>query len=130
MYGNFAFQDSYALCRIFKKTIQIPKAKEKEQTENLENGNSVSALDEQLLGDDTSGLETFQGREAEDENFIQDYSKFPSDTSSSDLTQGTPAETGIVDDLQAPFASDEANSAANLYSLGVDYSSNLIQVKQ
>ncbi|KAK4595064.1 hypothetical protein RGQ29_018709 [Quercus rubra] len=128
--ASSSLKDSYALCRIFKKTIQIPKAKEKEQTENLENGNSVSALDEQLLGDDTSGLETFQGREAEDENFIQDYSKFPSDTSSSDLTQGTPAETGIVDDLQAPFASDEANSAANLYSLGVDYPSNLIQDMQ
>jgi hypothetical protein len=122
-------QDSYALCRIFKKTIQIPKTKEKEESGNLEK-DSVSALDEQLLGDDTSGFENFQGREAEDENFIHEYSKFPSDTSSSDLTQGTPAETGIQDDLQAPFASDEANSAGNLYSLGVDCPSTLFQVKQ
>lgn len=109
----------------------MPKTKE-EPTENLEK-DSVAVLDEQLFGDDISGLETSRGRsEAEDENFIHhEYSKFPSDyTSSSDLTQGTTPETGIVDDLQATFTCDEANSAANLCSgLRLDCPSNLPQVQ-
>lgn len=125
-------QDSYALCRIFKKTIQIPKNNKEEKT----TGNAVS--NKKLLGEDTStginegeaskGIETDQDYE----NYSNpDYPKFLSDTSSSDLTQGTPTETGIADDLQAPFASDEANSSANynLYSLGAHCSSNnLFQV--
>lgn len=85
--------------------------------------------DELMLGDDTSGIESSHGREAEDEYFNYSNNKLPSDTSSSDFTRGTPTETvGTTDDLQAPFVSDEANSAANMYSLGVDFSSNLIQV--
>ncbi|KAK0596850.1 hypothetical protein LWI29_019640 [Acer saccharum] len=79
--------------------------------------------DEQMLGDDTSGIESCRGREAEDENF---------NTSSSDFTQGTPTETANnnADEFQVPFvSSDEANSstAAHMYSLGVDFSSNLIK---
>ncbi|KAJ6350503.1 hypothetical protein OIU78_006631 [Salix suchowensis] len=55
--------------------------------------------------------------EAEGENF-NDYCKFLSETSSSDVTQ-------------APVASDEANSSANICSsMGVDFSSNLIQDMQ
>ncbi|KAI9160518.1 hypothetical protein LWI28_008911 [Acer negundo] len=76
-----------------------------------------------MLGDDTSGIESCRGREAEDENF---------NTSSSDFTQGTPTETANnnADEFQAPFvSSDEANSgtAAHMYSLGVNFSSDLIQ---
>jgi hypothetical protein len=130
VFDNFSLQDSYALCRVFKKTMQImPKTKEKEEETigNIVDKDSVWVLDEQLFEDETS-----RGKEADDENFIHDYSsnKFPSDTSSSDLTQGTPAETGMADDLPAPFASDEANSAADFCSLGVDFPSNLFQVKQ
>ena len=117
--NNFAIQDSYALCRIFKKNIQIPKTKE-EAVENKNVEKEVGWVsEEQLFGDDGCGTDISRGRELEDENF---------NTSSSDVTQGTPNETCIPDDYQAPFTSDEANSSANLCSLGVDFSSNLIQV--
>ncbi|WKA13476.1 hypothetical protein VitviT2T_030771 [Vitis vinifera] len=121
-----SLKDSYALCRIFKKTIHVSKNKEEE---NANVGKeSAWGLEEHLSVDDTSGIESSQGREAGDENFEQDCPKFPSDTSSSDITQGTPFETGVTDDLQAQFPSDEANSSANLYSLNVQYySSDLIQ---
>ncbi|KAJ0042417.1 hypothetical protein Pint_17141 [Pistacia integerrima] len=127
--ASSALKDSYALCRVFKKTIQISKTKEGNNEVQKETMAGVS--DEQMLGDDTSGVESSHGREAEDENFNYSNNKFPSDTSSSDFTRGTPTETaGTTDDLQAPFVSDEANSAANMYSLGVDFSSNLIQEMQ
>ncbi|KAL6206167.1 hypothetical protein ACLB2K_023416 [Fragaria x ananassa] len=124
-----SLKDSYALCRIFKKTIQIPKNNKEEKTI----GNTL--LNRNILGKDNStGInkgEASRGIEADQdyENYSNpDYPKFLSDTSSSDLTQGTPTETGIADDLQAPFASDEANSSANLYSLGAHGSSdNLFQ---
>ncbi|KAH9646151.1 NAC domain-containing protein [Citrus sinensis] len=125
--ASSSLKDSYALCRVFKKTIQIPKAKESLQEAMGNNNNDAEnqtetvgfSSDEQMLGDDTSG------REAEE----NDYSKFPSDTSSSDFTQATPTEAGNVnaDEFQAPFISDEANSAVNMYSLGVDFTTNLIQ---
>ncbi|KAA8523390.1 hypothetical protein F0562_009813 [Nyssa sinensis] len=108
-------KDSYALCRIFKKAINIPKTKEQQINRTLER--------------EPSGTETSQGREAEDENFDhQENSKFPFDASSSDLTEGTPNES-TTDDSQAPFASDEANSTSiNLCSFTMDFCpSNLIQ---
>nr|UBT01655.1 NAC transcription factor 51 [Litchi chinensis] len=118
--SSSTLKDSYALCRVFKKSIQIPKCKEKETNgTNVEKETIGGFSDEQMFGDDTSGIESSRGREAEDENF---------NTSSSDFTQGTPTETANADDFQAPFvSSDEANSAAHMYSLGVDFSSNLIQ---
>ncbi|KAK9266669.1 hypothetical protein L1049_000831 [Liquidambar formosana] len=125
--ASSALKDSYALCRVFKKTIQMPKTTKEEQNGNTEK-ESVWVSDQHFIGDDTSNIDMSHGTEAEDEDFIQDYTKFPSDTSSSDLTQGTPIETGRTDDLQAPFAaSDEANSSANLSSLNVDFPSNLFQ---
>ncbi|XP_011014226.1 PREDICTED: NAC transcription factor 29-like [Populus euphratica] len=124
-----SLKDSYALCRVFKKTIHIPKKKEEKNNGNEEK-DAAWVSEEQLLGDDTTGIESSKGREAEDENFNNDYCKFPCETSSSDVTQGTPIETAIADDLQAPFPSDEANSSASLYSMGVDFSSNLIQDMQ
>ncbi|XP_022718157.1 NAC domain-containing protein 71-like [Durio zibethinus] len=116
-----SLKDSYALCRIFKKNIQIPKTK-KEAIENNNVGKDMArAPEEQLFGDDASGYEILRGREVEfeDENF---------NTSSSDVTQGTPNETGMADDYQPPTTSDEANSSANMCSLGVDFSSDLIQM--
>ena len=103
------------MCRVFRKTIQIPKTKE-ERNVGDEEKDAACVLEEQLLGDNTSGIEISKGREAEGENF-NDYCKFLSETSSSDVTQ-------------APVASDEANSSANICSMGVDFSSNLIQVYQ
>lgn len=124
-------QDSYALCRVFKKTTQIPKAKEEEI-----NGNADKELawlsDDNVLGDDSSSnnIDISQEREAEyEQKFNNEFTKFPSDTSSSDVTQGTPIETGPSDYIPAPFsASDEANSSANLYLPNADYSSNIFQV--
>ncbi|MBA0632464.1 hypothetical protein Godav_001194 [Gossypium davidsonii] len=99
-----SLKDSYSLCRIFKKNIQIPKTKE------------AAVENNQSFGDEIS-----RGREAEveDENF---------NTSSSDVTQGTPNETGVADEYQPPFTSDEANSSANLSSLGPDFCSDPFQI--
>ena len=127
-------QDSYALCRVFKKTIQIPKSNKDEKVNNSTGKTekeSAAKVSESSTGTD----QISRGTENEDENnFNNDYfpnKLFVSETSSSDLTQGTPTETGVADELQAPFASDnEANSAgADLYSFGVDCSSDLIEVR-
>ncbi|KAB5538587.1 hypothetical protein DKX38_016120 [Salix brachista] len=128
-------QDSYALCRVFRKTIHIPKTKLEENKGNDQEKDAALVSEVQLLGDDTvSGIESSKGRDNadhRDENFNNGYCKFPSETSSSDVTQGTPIETAIPDDLQPPFPSDEAiSSSASLYSMGVDFSSNLIQDMQ
>ncbi|XP_044468885.1 NAC domain-containing protein 86-like [Mangifera indica] len=110
--SSSTLKDSYALCRVIKKTIQISNGVQKEKMAGIS--------DEQMFRDDTSGIESSNGN-----------NKFPSDTSSSDFTRGTPTETaGTADDLQAPFVSDEANSAAHMYSLGLDFSSNLFQEMQ
>ncbi|KAJ6357400.1 hypothetical protein OIU78_005286 [Salix suchowensis] len=124
-------KDSYALCRVFKKTIHIQKPKEEENNGNDREKDAALVSEVQLLGDDTvSGIESSKGRDNadyQDENFNNGYCKFPSETSSSDVTQGTPIETAMPDDLQPPFPSDEAISSASLYSMGVDFSSNLLQ---
>ncbi|KAL5568774.1 hypothetical protein UlMin_025349 [Ulmus minor] len=117
--ASSTLKDSYALCRVFKKTIQIPKNNKEEKPVNGRTEKESTTV--------TNGFEQISiGLENnEEENFnnnIEYYpNKFPSETSSSDLTQGTPQETGVQEDLQAPnFTSDEAHSAADLYSLGVD----------
>lgn len=114
----------------------MPKTKEEQEpiVNLVDQKDSVLDHEQIIFGDDIriTGVKTSRGRsEVEDENFVPEYSKFPSDTSSSDLTQGTPAETAIADDSQAQFASDEANSAADLCAVGVECASNLThQVKQ
>lgn len=120
------------MCRIFKKTIQIPtKPKEDEQNENAKK-NLMWVSEEQVLGEDSSGIEVSRELETMDEKVLNhEHPKFPCDhASSSDLTQGTctPTDNGIADDFQAQFACDEANSAANSYSMGIGYPSNLFQV--
>ncbi|XVF33793.1 hypothetical protein REPUB_Repub18cG0001700 [Reevesia pubescens] len=117
-------KESYALCRIFKKNIQIPKRKEEAVVNNNLEKEVGWVSEEQLFGEDASGTEISRREfEVEDENF---------NTSSSDVTQGTPNETGMAeaDDYQPPFTSDEAHSSANLCYLGIDFSSNLIQEMQ
>ncbi|KAM7252278.1 hypothetical protein ACFE04_024161 [Oxalis oulophora] len=116
--ASSALKDSYALCRVFKKMIQIPKSTKEEVIDKEEQD---------------SGINETCGSKEENNNNNRDYSNIEN-TSSSDLTQGsTPnndtSTAGLADDLQPPFASDEANSfAANMYSLGLDFSSNnLIQ---
>ncbi|KAI4323285.1 hypothetical protein L6164_022903 [Bauhinia variegata] len=132
--SSSSLKDSYSLCRVFKKTIQtIPKPKQEEKTENAKK-ESMWVSEEQTQGEDSSGIENIS-RETEmpdDEkkgiNHKIDPLKFPCDASSSDVTQGTTPEYGVADDCQMQFASDEANSASDSYSLGVDYyPSNLFQ---
>jgi len=125
-------QDSYSLCRIFKKTIQIPAkpSKEEEQAEDAKK-ESMWISEEQMLGEDSSGTEFSREMETVEEKILNhEYPKFPCDASSSDLTQGTctPTDTGIAEDFQPHFACDEANSATNSYTMGIGYASNLFQV--
>jgi hypothetical protein len=120
------------LCRIFKKTIQIPTKNNDEQVEETK---KEMMLEEQLQGEDSSGtensseiMETMNIKVLnQDEN-----PKFPCDASSSDVTQGTCTPTNtcnnIADDFHAQFACDEANSSAISYPIGIGYSSNLFQV--
>ncbi|XP_059664100.1 NAC domain-containing protein 54-like [Cornus florida] len=126
--GNaFALQDSYALCRIFKKTVDHgPKTTEQNRTTNKKR---CQVLDKHLIEDQdtSSGTEISKGTEAEDKNFDHCNPKYPSDASSSDLTQGTPLETCQTHFSQAPFTSDEDNSLADMYSFGTDWQSNLVQ---
>ncbi|KAF7822464.1 NAC domain-containing protein 86-like [Senna tora] len=107
--------DSYSLCRVFKKTIEIPKPKEEENIGKKESEEEV--IHEAEV-------------EADHPNNYNINKKFACDNaSSSDLTQGTPT-ADINNDFQPHFASDEANSASNPYSLPaipIDYSSNLFQ---
>ncbi|KAE8679201.1 NAC domain-containing protein 86 [Hibiscus syriacus] len=103
-----SLKDSYSLCRVFKKNIQILKTKV--ATATIENNQS--------FGDEISRGREFEV-DVEDENF---------NASSSDVTQGTPNEPGMVDEYQAPFISNEANSSTDLSSIDLDFSSDLIQV--
>ncbi|KAL1300105.1 hypothetical protein HN51_044795 [Arachis hypogaea] len=128
-----SFKDSFSLCRIFKKTIQVQdKSKEEKEHQAL------------LEEDHSSGIEISREMEAMNDNnnnniTLNSNEQYPNnnnnklpncDASSSDLTQGTctPTETGIADDFHAQFACDEANSsAANSYSMGIAYPSNVFQ---
>lgn len=114
------------------KTIQIP-AKPKEEEEQAQNAKKESmwTTEEQGLGEDSSGTEISREMETVDEKILNhENPKFPCDASSSDLTQGTctPTETGVTEDFQPHFACDEANSAANSYTMGIGYPTNLFQV--
>ncbi|KAJ4981642.1 hypothetical protein NE237_032479 [Protea cynaroides] len=112
-HNRSTLKDSYALCRIFKKIIQTTKPKE--QNMGFEK-------------DTHWGLNEHSRRKVGEENYEQDYSKFPSDASSSEITQGTPIDNGTTDDPQVAFASDEANSMTNACLVTVDdCSSNLIK---
>ncbi|KAF4389029.1 hypothetical protein F8388_026758 [Cannabis sativa] len=133
-------KDSYALCRVFKKTIQIPKCNKDEENpdNNNINGRNNTEKDNQstalvIINESNLKIPHQISRRVENNNEDEYYpinnNKFVSETSSSDLTQGTPTENGVMDDFQAPFASDnEANSSADLYSLAlINSSSNLVQ---
>ncbi|KAJ4975275.1 hypothetical protein NE237_000381 [Protea cynaroides] len=98
-------KDAYALCRIFKKTMQTTKGKDEQK---------VVISPRRDVGEENINEE--------------DYSKFPSDASSSEVSQlGTPIEnvTTPMDDLLVPFASDEENSATNICSVSAECSSYL-----
>ncbi|KAL0353365.1 UNVERIFIED_CONTAM: NAC domain-containing protein 86 [Sesamum angustifolium] len=120
-------KDSYALCRVFKKNIVIPKTSRQQ---------SVGATVDQVLWDDNIGVtpETSrdQREDVDDENIIKHpevCSKNPSEASSSDLTQGTPIAAGSKHGSPAQITSDEVNSSMDqLYCCGSDINlSNFIQ---
>lgn len=117
------------MCRIFKKTIEIP-TKLKENQEQLEDTKK-----EQGQGEDSSGTEISREMENMDHEKVlnnHEHPKFPCDASSSDVTQGTYTPTNtcnnITDDFQPQFACDEANSASISYPMGIGYPSNIFQV--
>ncbi|KAI9071058.1 hypothetical protein K1719_023074 [Acacia pycnantha] len=102
---------SYSLCRVLKKTIQTSESPKEDKT--------------------TEAKKESSGPEKEDDDKILNQDLATNyDASCSDLTQGTQhTETGLVDDFQAQFACDEANSEVNnTYSLGImEDPSNLFQ---
>lgn len=96
-FPNVTVQDSYALCRVFKKNMVVSKPKE--------------------TLDNISSAETSRDETANDENSIRDHemsSKF--DPSSSELPQGTTTPVAANDDLfPHHIASHEVNSLINQY---------------
>ncbi|XP_054811084.1 NAC domain-containing protein 71-like [Prosopis cineraria] len=109
-----SLKESYSLCRVFKKTtIQTSEAPKEEGKSNKE-----------------AKKESVPEEEDDEKVVNHDHDNEPPncDASSSDLTQGTPTETGMEDDFQAQFACDGANTAANTYSMGKKVDpSNLFQ---
>ncbi|KAL2937183.1 NAC domain-containing protein 86 [Bienertia sinuspersici] len=140
-----SLKESYALCRVFKKTIQNNPRTKEEMGDIIIPDNEC--IDEDVQGDDTTSHRVeISGRNREiNQNQNQNhllkrhdnndgFNKFPSEASS-ELTnqEGTPTGSALSTDhdLQAPlFAADEANSTAQFYPFGFDYSSNLIQDMQ
>lgn len=130
------FQDSYSLCRIFKKTIQIPtKTNEEEQVKDTEK--EMTVFEEQVQGEDSSGGTEISREimQTMDEKILNhdEHPKFLCDASSSDVTQGTCTPTDTcnnipTEDFHAQFAYEEENSSAISYPMGISYPSNLFQV--
>ncbi|XP_057450483.1 NAC domain-containing protein 54-like [Lotus japonicus] len=123
-----SLKDSYSLCRIFKKPIQVQAKPKEEDHEQAEEGAKKEWFsEEQVLREDSStGTEISREIETMDEKLLNH-------ASSSDVTQGTCTPTDrnktcMADDFQAQFSCDEANSAANSYPMGIlGYPSNLFQ---
>lgn len=124
----FTLQDSYALCRVFKKNIVIPnKTSSKEP---------IGTAFDQVLWDEDNGATPESSRDqrenADDDDVIKNHqlrSKNPSEASSSDLTQGTPIAVASKDGSTAQIASDEVNSSNDpFYFYGTENLSNYIQV--
>lgn len=113
-FTNYSSQDSYALCRVFKKNIVIPNKSSKQE--------SVGAA--VLWDDDGATPETSrdQRETAAGDDHGQNITKVnPSEASSSDVTQSTPNIALVSkEDSTAQIASDEVNSSL--------YISNFIQV--
>ncbi|KAK9156199.1 hypothetical protein Sjap_003679 [Stephania japonica] len=113
-------KDAYALCRVFKKTITPPKSKDRETAGGSEK-ESMWINDEDMVADDSNDNGIGQHIELQERNYEQDYSKFLSDTSSSEITQGTPIDNCLMEDrMHIPFAGDEANSLRHASPHNVD----------
>lgn len=116
--------------------MQMSKSKEENNNEPINTTENVEKESPNLVSNQQRSQGYIYSKGIENFNIIQDYHpKIPIlDTSSSDLTQGTPPQIDIsypADHMQLPpFTRDEANSASHLYqsSLVIDCSSSLIQV--
>ncbi|KAL5978721.1 hypothetical protein ACLOJK_029838 [Asimina triloba] len=118
-----SLKDVFSLCRIFKKNIF--KNKIEEQPDEIVGGESSWAADhEHLLGDDETSSRSIAmmcRTEFGEENYERDERKFPSDTCSSDITQGSAFDNGIAYHLHTHFTGiDEVNSSTNVSPLRLD----------
>ncbi|KAF8047260.1 hypothetical protein N665_3126s0002 [Sinapis alba] len=77
--SSSSIQESYALCRVFKKNIQIPKRKEEEE---MSTNNVGKEEEEEEKKYDRERMET---RESEE---VESFKIASAETSSSELTQG------------------------------------------
>ncbi|KAJ8761272.1 hypothetical protein K2173_001328 [Erythroxylum novogranatense] len=134
-------KDSYALCRVFKKTVQLLKTNNKEEKNEEKEPTMCFSSEEQLLGEETSSgrpvYDCSKGRDSNDElggnddyyhnNNNDNSNKMMCEyTSSSDVTHQAVDESGFS--YAFASASDEANSTSpNIYSMAVDhFSQNLL----
>ncbi|KAJ4881937.1 NAC domain containing protein 20 [Raphanus sativus] len=78
--SSFSIQESYALCRVFKKNIQIPKRKEEEEMST----STVGKEEEEVKWKKYDG-ERMEIRESEE---VESLKIASAETSSSELTQG------------------------------------------
>ncbi|KAK9666824.1 hypothetical protein RND81_14G213800 [Saponaria officinalis] len=111
-----SLKESYALCRVFKKTIQITPRVREDVTECIDDASR-----------EREDVDNFEGQNG--------HSKFPSETSS-ELTNQEITPTGSAlsnndHDLRTPiFTTDEANSSSNFHPFGFECPSNFIQDMQ
>nr|WLO57476.1 NAC transcription factor 17 [Rheum palmatum] len=111
-----SLKDSYALCRIFKKT-QIENLKEQNNGGSNSSSGVIDNSDEQAVVN-----EDREEAAVEEEILVLsqinelDCSKFPSEASS-ELTQGTSTPTDETHAHQPPFSSDEANSVVACHNV-------------
>ncbi|CAH2033392.1 unnamed protein product [Thlaspi arvense] len=82
--SSSSFKESYALCRVFKKNIQIPKRKEEEEMISASVGKEEEEEEEEWRKCDGNNKETIE-RESEEDESLKIAS---AETSSSELTQG------------------------------------------
>ncbi|XP_058071328.1 NAC domain-containing protein 71-like [Magnolia sinica] len=117
-------KDAFALCRVFKKNVCKPKMDDPQGAIFTDESSWVP--NDYLLGDDdTSYGNVICRREFGEENYEMDDSKFPSDASSSEVTQGSPFDNAMTYNLQGCFAAiDEANSSTNVSPFRVESTSN------
>ncbi|XP_068653921.1 NAC domain-containing protein 54-like [Aristolochia californica] len=107
-------KDAYALCRIFKKVACRQKPEEGSQGRNP-GDESQWAQDEYLS---RNGV---QQREDGAEKYERDDSRFPSDTCSSEVTEGSPTDNGVVYHRQWSIsATEEGDSSTNASPVRVD----------
>ncbi|KAI3982363.1 hypothetical protein MKX01_041201 [Papaver californicum] len=119
-----SLKDAYALCRVLKKTTNLPKAREADDGRSgfCSQQDPVWTSNNKTNASSTSGHAHVLNRKnlieitQQDNLNEQEYSRFPSDTTStSEVTQGTPINSSRTDDQTGMPSNnnDEANSSTN-----------------